>query len=359
MLQFKKAQKAQSRLRLALSGPSGGGKTLSALKLARGIVGEEGRIAVVDTEHNSAALYSDLYEFDTLSLAPPYAPSRFIEAINASVAAKYDILILDSITHEWKGQGGVLDIHNQVVSTQRGGNSYTAWNQVTPQHQAFIDAMLSAPIHIIATMRAKTAYAQGERNGKKYIEKMGEAAEQRDGIEFEFTTVLDLVVNGNYATVSKDRTRLFNPQTPVVLDETWGVKLREWLDSGIPVEEAEWEATTALKAASQKWINRALETGAWEKALASVPNTFKGRDAEYVTNQLKLARDVISVDEPKSSSAEPEPSYAEPDFGDGESEDNGQKTKAQNDNQTDSGATEKGYIEPENEPDFELQGMGG
>lgn len=338
-MQFKKAQKAQSRLRLALTAVSGGGKTESALRLARGIVGPKGRIAVADTERGSASLYADRYDFDVLELEAPYSPEKYAGAIMAAERAGYDILILDSITHEWKGRGGVLEIHSHLCSTQKGGNSYTAWAGVTPRHQNFIDTMLSSKMHIIATIRAKTAYIQGERNGgKKFIEKAGEAAEQRDGIEFEFTSVLDISVEGHLATVSKDRTNVFDQNNPTLLTEEWGEKLKVWLESGIPIEDAEWKPSPKLQDISRKWIERAAETQNWEEALSLVPGSFSGKDAEYMNNQLELAKEMLT---PPSSS--PQQDYAEPNFGSGVSEPN---LSTQNGNE---GSTEQ--------TDFVLEGM--
>ena len=225
---FKKAERKQAKLRLALSGPSGSGKTTGALLIAKGL---GGKIAVLDTERGSASLYADLVDFDTVELGPPYTPERYIEVIREAEKAGYDTLILDSITHEWNGEGGILQIVDTVARTRLKGNSYMAWNEGTPRHQKFIDAMLASPLHIIATMRSKSVYVETEKgNGKKTYEKQGTAPQQRDGLEYEFTAVLDLSIDGNLATASKDRTRLF--RDPLVISEDTGHKLLEWLNSG-------------------------------------------------------------------------------------------------------------------------------
>lgn len=228
---FKKATRKKAKLRLALSGPSGSGKTTGALLIAKGI---GGKIAVLDTERGSASLYADIYDFDVVELAPPYTPERFIEVINEAVKAGYDTLIMDSITHEWSGQGGILEIVDNIARTRYKGNSYAAWHEGTPRHQKFIDAMLAAPIHIIATMRSKAVYVETEKGGKKAIEKQGSAPQQRDGLEYEFTVVLDISVDGNIANASKDRTRLF--RDPFRITEDTGTRLVEWLESGKSLE---------------------------------------------------------------------------------------------------------------------------
>lgn len=230
---FKKAERKQAKLRLALSGPSGSGKTTGALLIAKGL---GGKIAVLDTERGSASLYADLVDFDVVELSPPYTPERYIDIIHEAEKAGYDTLILDSITHEWNGEGGILQIVDEYARAKLKGNSYAAWNQGTPRHQKFIDTMLASPLHIIATMRSKAVYVETEKaNGRKAIEKQGSAPQQRDGLEYEFTAVLDLNVDGNLATASKDRTRLF--RDPFTISEDTGKKLLEWLNSGKSFKE--------------------------------------------------------------------------------------------------------------------------
>lgn len=228
-MQFTKAVRKRAKLRLALTGPSGSGKTYGALMLAKGI---GGRIAVIDSEHGSASLYSHLCEFDTLELAPPYSPERYIAAIKAAEQAGYDVIVIDSTTHEWSGSGGCLEINEQTARSKFSGNTWSAWNDTTPRHRAFIDAMLQSSAHIIATGRSKTETAQTEGpNGKKKVVKLGMKTEQRDGFEYEFTVVLDIVHDGHYATASKDRTGLFAGD-PKALSEATGAQLREWLETG-------------------------------------------------------------------------------------------------------------------------------
>ena len=241
---FKKAVRKQARLRLALSGPSGAGKTMGALRIADGI---GGRIAVIDTERGSASLYAEPMklasgevfmppEFDALDLNPPYTPERFVEAIHAAEASGYSVLIIDSLTHEWSGVGGCLELVDEIARAKYKGNSWSAWNDVTPRHRALLDAILRSPLHIIATMRSKTETAQTEGpNGRKQVVKLGMKAEQRDGSEYEFTTVLDLIHDGHFATASKDRTGLFSGD-PKPITKATGEALRIWLENGAPVD---------------------------------------------------------------------------------------------------------------------------
>lgn len=227
-MKFQKAVRKQAKLRLALTGPSGSGKTYSALLLAKGIGGS---VAVIDTERSSASLYDHLVPFDTLDLAPPYSPERFMEAVKAAEQSGYSTLIIDSITHEWSGIGGCLELVDDIAKAKYKGNSWSAWNDITPRHRAFLDCLMQSPLHIIATMRSKTETAQVEENGRKKVVKLGMKAEQRDGAEYEFTIVLDIVHEGHYATASKDRTGLFSGDPKPISPET-GKMLADWLNSG-------------------------------------------------------------------------------------------------------------------------------
>jgi hypothetical protein len=232
-MQFTKATRKKSRLRLALTGPSGSGKTYSALMIAKGL---GGKIAVIDTEHGSASLYSNLCEFDTLELVAPYSPERYIQAIEAAAKAGYDTLIIDSTTHEWSGSGGCLEINEHTAQAKFRGNTWSAWNDTTPRHRKFIDAMLQSPMHIIATGRSKTETSQEDAgNGKKKVVKLGMKTEQRDGFEYEFTVVLDITHAGHYAIASKDRTNLYGDE-PFKITEKTGADLSAWLELGIDPE---------------------------------------------------------------------------------------------------------------------------
>jgi len=225
-MQFTKATRAKSKLRLALEGPSGSGKTWGALTLAKGI---GGKVAVIDTERGSASLYSHLLEFDTLELNPPFSPERFKQAIKTAETAGYEVLIIDSITHEWHGSGGCLEINDQIAQTKFRGNTWSAWSETKPRHRAFLDALIQSPLHIIATMRSKTETAM---NDDKKIVRLGMKAQQEEGAEYEFTTVLTLSHSNHLVMATKDRTGLFKGDPKPLTVET-GTMLLDWLNSGV------------------------------------------------------------------------------------------------------------------------------
>ena len=244
---FTKAQRTQARLRLALCGPSGSGKTYSALLIAQGLA-PEGRIAMIDTERGSGALYSHLVDYDVAPLAPPYTPDRYIERIRLAGESGYQVLIIDSLSHAWVGEGGILDLHDRATQASRSGNSFAAWREVTPRHNALVDALLGVDLHVIVTMRTKTAYdLSDDGNGKKRPIKVGLAPVQRDGLEYEFTVVMDLSVEGHVATAAKDRTGLFDGAHWVPVKAT-GEALRGWLDSGVDITDASRQQLDKLKA---------------------------------------------------------------------------------------------------------------
>lgn len=225
---FKKACKKKQKLRLLLEGASGSGKTYSALLLAKSL-GD--KIAVIDTEKGSASLYDKLTDFDTCELAPPFTPEKYIAAIAEAEKQGYDVLIIDSITHEWSGKGGCLDLQAAL------GGRYQDWAKVTPRHNAFIDAILQSNLHIIATARTKTDYETTNNNGKMKVEKVGLKTEQRDGLDFEFTLVFRLNEN-HIASATKDRTSLFNGKEAVI-DVQTGETLLNWLNEGADIPDNE------------------------------------------------------------------------------------------------------------------------
>ncbi len=227
-----RATKCRAKLRLGMSGPAGSGKTYSALLIAHGLGGQDGAIGLIDTEHGSGDLYADLLPegYDVLQLTPPFTPARYIEAIHALEDAGVQTIIVDSLSHAWSGEGGSLDRHGKIAD--RSGNSWQAWRQVTPEHNALVEAMLQSPCHVIATMRAKTEYVQekDERTGRQVVRKIGLAPVMRDGIEYEFTVFMELD-SQHLAHVGKDRTRLFDGMI-LRPDAQMGRELLAWLDSG-------------------------------------------------------------------------------------------------------------------------------
>lgn len=221
-MQLQKAERKQAAIKLALQGPAGSGKTYSSLLLAFGLVGSWEKIAVVDTENNSSHLYSHLGNFNVLSLSEPFSPERYIEAVEICEKAGMKVVIVDSISQEWEGSGGIIETHGNMA-----GNSFTNWNRVTPRHNTFVQKMLQSPCHIVATIRSKQDYVLTDKNGKLVPEKVGLKGVTRDGMDYEFTLVLDLDIK-HHSTASKDRTGLFTNPLPFVISEATGGRIKLW-----------------------------------------------------------------------------------------------------------------------------------
>ena len=245
MVQIRKARRSATKLRLLLTGPSGSGKTWGALQIAKGL---GGKTVVIDTEEGSSDLYDHLHEFDVIDLRPPFTPERYIEAIAAAETAGYEVIIVDSVTHCWSGTGGCLELLEEIAKAQFRGNTWSAFSVITPRWRAFVDKLLRSSAHIICSGRSKNETAQVDDHGKKKVAKLGMKLEARDGLEFEFTTVLDVIHDGHFATVSKDRTGVFAGDPKPITPET-GRRLAEWLAGNHEPEPVALKAEPAVDVA--------------------------------------------------------------------------------------------------------------
>ena len=222
-MQLQTAQRKRAKIKMGLQGPSGSGKTMGALLTAFGLCGDWNRVAIVDTENHSAELYAHLGTYNVLALNGPYTPEKYIQAIELCEKAGMEVIIIDSVTHEWEN---LLEYHSSLQ-----GNSFTNWGKITPRHNDFVQKILQSPCHIISTTRTKQDYVLNERNGKMVPEKVGLKSVQRDGLEYEFTLVFDLDMKNN-ATASKDRTRLFFGKPEQKLSLETGKLIKDWCNSG-------------------------------------------------------------------------------------------------------------------------------
>ena len=263
MLQLKKAQRKQVKLRLNLSAPSGAGKTYSALLMAKGIVGEWDKIAVIDTENGSASLYDHLGEFNVIDLQPPFSPERYIEAIDTCINAGIECIIIDSSSHEWSGAGGCLEINEKLAAAKFKGNTWSAWSETTPRHDRFVNHVLQCNAHIITCTRSKMETVMGE---DKKVKKVGMKDLQRDGWEYELTVSLTIDRDTHMAIASKDRTELFEGKDPFVITEKTGELIRQWCEKGI-------EPFTAIKAIAT--INACNELEVLEATYKSFPTAIQ------------------------------------------------------------------------------------
>ena len=305
-IQMKRASRSLAKLKIAVSGASGSGKTLSSLLIGYGLVKDAHpelsdsavweKICVIDTENGSASLYVGSHHgqttvgaYNTIELSPPFSPRRYIEAIEVAQANGIEFLIIDSLSHAWAGAGGMLDM--QGAAAQKTGNSYTAWRDVTPEHNRLVDTILQSDMHICTTMRSKTEYVlEDNGKGKKVPRKIGTAPIFRDGIEYEFTVVFD-VNQQHVASASKDRTSLFDGES-MLLSPKEGQRLYQWLQEG--VGNAEPEKPAVRKAVQPQTVTAVVpekqESPAEEPAdesdfqtdfVAYVEDTVSGKDMGF------------------------------------------------------------------------------
>jgi hypothetical protein len=231
-MEFKKAVKTKSWLRLAIDGVSGSGKTFSAIGIGIGmaeVLG--GRVALIDSEHGSAALYADRFDFDTLNLTK-FQIEDYIEALNAAAAAQYPVVIIDSTSHAWDA---LVERVERIASQKFSGNTFRAWGEGTPLQKKLIEAMLNYPGHVIVTCRSKTEYSvDKDEKGKTTVKKVGTAAVQRQGFEYEFTMSMTMDAN-HLGLVTKDRTSKFQDQFIEKPGKKLGKELIAWLNEGAPL----------------------------------------------------------------------------------------------------------------------------
>ena len=238
-MEIRKSERKRAKIKLGIQGPSGSGKTYSSLLLAYGLTNNWDKIAVIDTENGSADLYAHLGDYNVLNLSKPYNPERYIQAIESCENGGMEVIIIDSITHEWDGAGGILETHGNMA-----GNSFTNWNKLTPRHNAFVQKILQSSCHVIATIRTKQDYVLNEKNGKYVPEKVGLRGVTREGMDYEFTIVLDLDIKHD-ATASKDRTGLFMDKPQFVITQGTGKQIAKWCDNGVELDKIKQEIKDA------------------------------------------------------------------------------------------------------------------
>ena len=266
--QVKKAKREKIYTKLALLAPSGGGKTYGALRLATGMAeeieketGKKARILMGNTESKRGLYYADEFDYDIVDVEAPHNPEKYVELIEFAVSEGYDILIIDSSSHEWEGKGGCLELQQQA------GGTYQSWAKVTPRHNKFINAIADSPIHIIATMRGKDQYEMSkDERGRTSVQKLGVGAKQRDGFEYEFTCTFLIDQKTNTAEVQKDNTHIFDREGPTILTENHGRKIIQWANSGegyTPVvrKPDEDESTDDIKEIKSQIVDRCKELG--------------------------------------------------------------------------------------------------
>ena len=278
-MQLQVANKKKTKIKMALQGPAGSGKTKDALLIAYGLCGKWDKIAVIDTENRSADLYADLGNYFVLPFIAPFSPERYVEAITVCLTAGIEVIILDSLTHEWEY---ILDTHSAMV-----GNSFTNWSKLTPRHNQFVQTMLQTDVHIIGTMRSKQEYVLNEKNGKMVPEKMGMKGIQREGMDYEFTLVLELDI-ALHAKATKDRTQLFFGKPEFIPSAETGKKIIEWCNTG----------SEQVSNVSIEDVVQAIQNCNSNEELLSLYNSFPTLQEELLSEFTKRRQQITQTNFP-------------------------------------------------------------
>ena len=293
---FQKAKREQVWLKVLLSGASGSGKSYSALKVATGIAKECGSgIAYIGTEGSRNKYYADEFDYDLLELEEPFECEKYIEAIDAAVEAGYKVLIIDSMTHEWKW---LNDVHDKMP-----GNSFTNWGKLKPRHHKFMDKVLNSPIHIIATARGKDDWVLEDKNGKQVPKKVGMGQQQDKDISYEYTVSLMIAQDTHVASADKDNTKLFDGRFEV-LTEKDGARLYEWANKGdAPAPKKEtpkytettYDSEDMLKSVKKEIISVCTELGGTKNAdLMAVLKTYVASGNPNAIQSLEEAKKCLT-----------------------------------------------------------------
>ena len=235
-MQLRQSERKQAKIKLAIQGCAGSGKTYSSLLLAYGITNNWSKIAVIDSENGSADLYAHLGAYNVLNLNNNYSPENYIEAIAICEKADIEVIIIDSLSQSWDF---LLQCHTEMV-----GNSFTNWGKITPRQNAFIQRILQSNCHAICTMRTKQDYVLSEKNGKMVPEKVGLKAIMREGVDYEFTIVFDIDMK-HIANASKDRTGLFMGKPEFTISSVTGKRILDWCKSGVSIESVKNDISKA------------------------------------------------------------------------------------------------------------------
>jgi len=235
-MQLRQSERKQAKIKLAIQGCAGSGKTYSSLLLAYGITNNWSKIAVIDSENGSADLYAHLGAYNVLNLNNNYSPENYIEAIAICEKAGIEVIIIDSLSQSWDF---LLQCHTEMI-----GNSFTNWGKITPRQNAFIQRILQSNCHAICTMRTKQDYVLSEKNGKMVPEKVGLKAIMREGVDYEFTIVFDIDMK-HIANASKDRTGLFMGKPEFTISSVTGKRILDWCNSGVSIESVKNDISKA------------------------------------------------------------------------------------------------------------------
>lgn len=277
-LRIRKAQRSATKGRVLFEGPAGAGKTMSSIIFGYGMLKTLGltQMVAIDTERGSSDAYEDRIPtgFKVIDLVPPYKPELLIEAIELAEAEGADVIVIDSISHFWSGEGGCLEINEDLAKSKYRGNSWSAWSETKRRWRRMVERINASSAHVLVTGRSKTETAQTEEGGRKKVVRLGMKLEAGDAIEYEFQLAFGIVHDGHLATVTKDRTALFVDRDPAIITEEFGERFAKWLLGG-----------KAVPAPPPELVEKPFESELYEQIRDYIPQATNG--------QMKLVRQRI------------------------------------------------------------------
>lgn len=288
-MELRKATRQKTKLRIGLSAPSGAGKTYSAILLAEGLATKSDKICLIDTENGRGDLYSHLNNYNVITLTAPFTPERYIQAMKEAEDAGMEVIIVDSISHEWEGSGGLLESNELLAKAKYKGNTWSAWSETTPRHQKFIEAIIRSNCHIITTVRNKIDTIMTE---DKKVKKVGTKEITREGFEYEVTINFNIDRDTHTVMVSKDNTELFENKDPFIITTETGKQLKDWAELGIaPIKPIDPNIAINKNKimALLKMLGIQLPTDPAIDKKAFVAETVKGLTGLEVSNDANLA----------------------------------------------------------------------
>ena len=308
---FTKAHKRQVRNRVLISGPTGKGKTLSALYLAYGMTGDWSKVYVIDTERDSALAYANerslgVGEFNHASFAPPHKPQGLVNMLKGETFPEGSVVIIDSLSHFWNW---TLDYNSELAKGKMRGNTYTAWSESGAIWSDMIDYLVSAAtFDVICTARSKIGYERTDEGGTKKVKRLGLDTKLRDGTEYEFLVELSLEGDDGLASVVKKRGGMFPDERTFRITPEHGKALAAWARSGDAQAEAVAQPATAAKVLDtlQEQTHAAPDKATVESALKAKGLTLAEAASAIAPDKISawLARDGHTLDQLVSMTAD-------------------------------------------------------
>ena len=246
--EFRRAVREQTSLLISIAGPSGAGKTYSALKIATGLAGADGRIAFIDTEAGRGLHYADQFRFDHGDMKAPFRPQSYTEAIMAADKAGYDVIVVDSMSHEYDGVGGILDWASSLADKMKPPKN---WTEPKVAHKRMVANMLQSRAHLIFCLRAEDKIKiTRDDKGKMVIIQPDEIPVQERWVpicekRFMYEMTASVIVTPDRPGVPvpvklQDQHRAAFPSGVPISEET-GRVLAEWSHGGQPKPARDWK----------------------------------------------------------------------------------------------------------------------